>query len=158
MTRTHIAALLVVAVAVPAAIAGSFNASNNAPCFVAGNTGYRMSDNASANVTVRIDNAAANPDLRVQLTDDAAAADFVLLDDGIAAGACPAGIAIQSVRLDPTAANPDFTVALSRAPAAYKIYVRSAGFSQQDAAALFAAIWRNAGKTAGSGREFAARN
>jgi hypothetical protein len=158
MTRTHIAALLVFAVAVPAAIAGSFNTSNDAPCFVAGNIGYRMSDNASANVTVRIDNAAAKPDLRVQLIDDATAADFVLLDDGVAAGACPGGTAIQSVRLDPTAANPDLTVALSRAPAAYKIYVRSAGFSQQDAAALFAVIWRNAGKVAGSGREFAARN
>ena len=158
MTRTHIAALLVVAVAVPAAVAGSFSTSNEAPCFVAGNTGYRMSNNASANVTVRIDNAAANPDLRVQLTDDAAAADFVLLDDGIAAGACPGGTAIQSIRLDPAAAHPDLTIALSRAPDAYKIYVRSAGFSQQDAAALFAAIWRNAGKTAGSGREFAARN
>jgi hypothetical protein len=158
MTRTRIAALLIVAVAVPAAIASLFSASNDAPCLVAGNTGYRMSDNASANITVRIDNAAAKPDLRVQLTDDAAAADFVLLDDGIAAGACPGGTAIQSVRLDPTAANPDLTVALSRAPAAYKIYVRSAGFSQQDGAALFAAIWRNAGKITGSGREFAARN
>ena len=159
MTRTHIAALLAFAVAVPAAIAGSFSASNDAPCLVAGKTGYRMSDNASANITVRIDNAAAKPDLRVQLTDDAAAADFVLLDDGVAAGgACPGGTAIQSVRLDPTAANPDLTVALSRAPAAYKIYLRSAGFSQQDGAALFAAIWRNAGKITGSGREFAARN
>ena len=45
---------------------------------------------ASANITVRIDDAAANPDLRVQLIDDAAAADFVLLDDGNAAIACPA--------------------------------------------------------------------
>ncbi len=51
-------------------------------------------------------------------------------------------------------------MSLSRAPAAYKIYVRSAGFSQQDAAALFAAIWQNARKDAraGSGREFAARD
>jgi len=158
MTRTHFAALLVFVIAVPAAIAVSFSASDDAPCFIAGNTGYRMSDSASANVTVRIDNAAAKPDLRVQLIDDAAAADFVLLDDGVAAGACPGRTAIQSVHLDPTAAKPDLTVALSRAPAAYKIYVRSAGFSQQDAAALFAAIWRNAGKTAGSGREFAARD
>ena len=39
MTRTHIVALLVFAVAVPAAIAGSFNASNDAPSFIAGNTG-----------------------------------------------------------------------------------------------------------------------
>ncbi len=154
MTRPHIVALLAVAIA----IAGSFSASNDRPCFITGNTGYRMSDSASANVTVRIDNAAAKPDLRVQLIDDAAAADFVLLDDGIAAGACPGGTAIQNVRLDPTARNPDLTVALSRAPAAYKIYVRSAGFSQQDAAALFAVIWRSAGKTKGSGREFAARD
>jgi hypothetical protein len=42
--------------------------------------------------------------------------------------------------------------------AAYKIYVRSASFSQQDAAALFAVIWQIARKTTDSGREFAARN
>ena len=64
----------------------------------------------------------------------------------------------ESVRLDPAAPNADLTVALSRAPADYKIYVRSASFSQQDAAALFAAIWQTARSTAGSGREFAARN
>jgi len=158
MKRTHTAALLALVVAIPAATAGSFVASNDTPCFIADDTGYRISDSAAANVTVRIDNAAAKPDLRLQLIDDAAAADFVLLDDGDAAEACPGGTAIQSIRLDPTARNPDLTVALSRAPAAYKIYVRSAAFSQQDAAALFAVIWRNSGKTAGSGREFAARD
>jgi 4,5-dihydroxyphthalate decarboxylase len=59
------------------------------------------------------------------------------------------------------AANADLTVALSRAPAAYKIYVRSASFSEQDAAALFVVIWNSARKDArqsGFGREFAARN
>jgi hypothetical protein len=39
------------------------------------------------------------------------------------------------------------TVALSREPADYKIYVRSATFSQQDAAALFAVIWQDANRS-----------
>ena len=59
MTRTHIAALLALAVAIPAATAGSFFASSDKPCFIAGASGYRISDSASANFTVRIDNAAA---------------------------------------------------------------------------------------------------
>jgi hypothetical protein len=33
-------------------------------------------------------------------------------------------------------------VVLSRQPADYTIYVRSASFSEQDAAALFAVIWK----------------
>ena len=158
MTRTHVAALIVLVVAIPAATAGSFLASSAQPCFSAGAAGYRISDSAAANFTVRIDNTAAQPDLRMQLVDDSAAADFVLVDDGDAVNACTGATAIQSIRLDPAAANADLTVSLSRAPADYKIYVRSAGFSQQDAAALFAVIWQTARKTAGSGREFAARN
>ena len=104
---------------------------------------------------MRIDNAAAQPDLRMQLIDDAALADFVLVDDGDST-ACTG--AVRSIRLDSAAAKADLTVSLSRAPADYKIYVRSAGFSQQDAAALFAVLWQAARMTAGSGREFAARN
>ena len=143
MKRTHTAALLALVVAIPAATAGSFVASNDTPCFIADDTGYRISDSASANFTVRIDNAAAKPDLRLQLVDDSAAADFVLVDDGDAVSlrrAAPPSKASASIPQPPT---PDLTVALSRAPAAYKIYVRSADFSQQDAAALFAVIWQN---------------
>jgi hypothetical protein len=158
MTRTHIVALIVLVVAVPAATAGLYFASCAKPCFVAGNAGYRISDSASANFTIRIDNTAAQPNLRMQLVDDSAAADFVLVDDAAAVNACTGATAIQSIRLDPTALNADLTVTLSRAPAAYKIYVRSASFSQQDTAALFAVIWQTARKTAGSVREFAARN
>ena len=158
MTRTQLAALMVLVVAVAATTAGSFFTSSIRPCFIAGNAGYEISANGPADITVRIDNAATKPNLRMQLTDDAAAADFVLVDDGDAASDCTGAAAIQNIRLDPAAADADLTVALSRAPADYKIYVRSARFSQQDAAALFAVIWQNAGKTAGSGREFAARN
>jgi hypothetical protein len=153
MKRTHAAALLALLVAIPAATAGSLFAPHDKPCFTAGDAAYRISDGAAADVTVRIDNAAAHPDLRMQLTDDAASADFVLVDDADTNNACQG--TVQSIRIDPAAHNPDLTVALSRAPAAYKIYVRSAGFSREDAAALFAVLWRDAGKTA---RQVAARD
>jgi|SRR5215831_13876365 len=161
MTRTHLVALLAVAAAIPAATtAGSFftsSASSKAPCFFAGDTGYRIS-NTAADLTVRIDNASAAPDLRLQVIDDAAAADFVLVDDGDAGSACAEATAIRTIRRDQQSGHPDVTVALSRAPAPLKIYVHSAAFSEQDAAALFAAIWRNGHKTARSGRELAARD
>ncbi len=96
----------------------------------------------AANITVRIDNAAARPNLRMQIVDDPAAADFVLIDDGDTGDACQG--AVETIRLDNKAGNPDLTVALSRAAAGYKIYVRSARFSAQDAAALFAVMWRDA--------------
>ena len=103
MTRTHVAALLLFAAAIPAATAASFFTSSDKPCFIAGSTGYRVSDSDAANVTVRIDNAAVTPDLRLQLIDDAAAADFVLVDDGDSGSACTGATAMQSVRIDPNA-------------------------------------------------------
>lgn len=162
MTRIHIVSLMVLSIAVPAATAGSYlgssaMTSNSKPCFIAGNAGYELSGSAAANTTVRIDNAAANPNLRLQLVDDPAAADFVLVDDGDAADACQAATAIKSIRIDPTAANADLTVTLSRTAADYKIYVRSANYTEQDAAALFAVIWQSSRKT-GARREFAERH
>jgi hypothetical protein len=157
MRRTHIAALLVLIVAIPAATAGLFFTSDAKPCFIDGASAYRMSDSGTADVTVRIDNTAPKPNLRLQVVDEATAADFVLVDDGDTASACQGAAAIKSIRLDPAALNADLTVTLSRAQAPYKIYVRSANFSEQDAAALFAVIWQTARKT-GSEREFAERN
>ena len=55
---------------------------------------------------MRIDNTAASPSLRMQVVDDPAAADFVLVDDGDAADACKAATAIKSIRLDPAAPTP----------------------------------------------------
>ena len=159
MKRTHIATVLAVVIAIPAAATGPFLSSSAQPCFIAGDTGYRISDGAVADVTVRIDNTAMKPDLRLQQVDDPAMADFVLVDDSDTVNGCTG--AVQSIRLDPVADNADLTVTLSRAPGGFKIYVRSAIFSEQDAAALFAAIWGSARKdtrASGSGREFAARN
>jgi hypothetical protein len=157
MKRNHIAALLVLIVAVPATAAGSYFSSTAKPCFIAGASTYRFSHGVAADYTVRIASTAAQPSLRMQLVDDSAAADFVLVDDSSTGIACAHASAVQSIRIDPAARDADLTVVLSRQPADYKIYVRSATFSEQDAAALFAVIWKNAGMT-GSGREFAARN
>ena len=157
MTRTHLVSLMALVLAVPAATAGSFFSSSAKPCFVADTTGYEMSTGAQANYTVRIDNTAPAPSLRMQLVDDPAAADFVLVDDGDPAEACKAATEIKSIRLDPAAVKADLTVALSRADADYTIYVRSAHFTAQEAAALFAVVWQNARKI-GSSRDIAARH
>jgi hypothetical protein len=157
MKRTHIFSLMVLIAAIPAATASSFFASSARPCFLAGNAGYELTGSASADYIVRIDNNAPSPSLRMQVVDDAATADFVLVDDGETASSCQGAAAIKSVRLDPGALAADLTIAVSAQPADYKIYVRSASFSEQDAAALFAVIWRTARK-AGLGREFAERH
>jgi hypothetical protein len=138
MTRAQIAALLVVILAVPAG-AGAFFTPKTKPCFVAGNAAYRIADDGAANVTVRIDNKSPRPTLSLQITDDPAAADFVLVDDDDNS-ACTG--AAETIWLDNQAVNPDLIVALSHEPADHKIYVRSARFSAQDAAALFAVMWR----------------
>jgi hypothetical protein len=123
------------------AAAGTYFAAPAKSCFVAGSSAYRIAAAGAADVTVRIDNKAARANLRMQIVDDPAAADFVLIDDG-ESNTCPGGA--ETIRLDNEASNPDLTVALSRDAADYKLYVRSARFSAQDAAALFAVMWRNA--------------
>ena len=78
----------------------------------------------------------------------------MLVDDGDADKTCASATTIENIRLDPAAAKPELTVALSREPADLKIYVRSAHYTEQDAAALFAVIWNKANAT-GSIRNFA---
>ena len=139
MTRTHIASIMVLMLAVPAA-AGAIFAPKAKPCFISGNAAYRIADSGTADVTVRIDNKAPHPTLSMQIIDDPATADFVLIDDE-ENSAC--SDATETIRLDSQAVKPDLTVALWGETAPYKIYVRSARFSTQDAAALFAVMWRN---------------
>jgi hypothetical protein len=154
MRRIHVFSLLALTVAVPAATAGSFFGSDAKPCFAAGHDGYTLSGSPSATHVVRVDNNAANPNLRMQLVDDAAIADFVLVDDSDADNSCTGTAAVESIGIDSTAAKPDLTVVLSRQPADYKIYVHSTHYTAQDAAALFAVIWQKA-RNAGSLRAFA---
>jgi fructose-specific component phosphotransferase system IIB-like protein len=159
MTRTHICALVALAVVMPAAAATSYFVTNPAPkppCLLAGEAAYRVTGSATADYIVRIDNADESAALRMQMVDDPAEADFVLVDDSVATDACPDASAIKTIRIDGAAAAPDVTVSVSRAPAGHKIYVKSASFSEQDAAALFAVIWKDA-RHAALGREVASR-
>ena len=155
MMRVRIVSLLALAIAVPAAAAAanSFFAAPPKPCFVTGKHAYRFATSGTANFTVRIDNTAPHPNLRMQMVDDPATADFVLVDDGDSSAACRDSGLVKSIRLDAGAAKPDLTVALSRKPAPYKLYVRSAAYSAQDAAALFAVMRRDT-----RGPELAARD
>jgi hypothetical protein len=161
MRRAQLITLMALIVAVPAATAGAYfggvsKSADDKLCFIAGNAGYRLSDAPSAHHIIRIDNAAAKPALRMQLVDNPAQADFVLIDDDDNASNCNNASKIESIHLDPAAARPELTIALSRAPADYKIFVRSAHFTDEAAAALFAVIWHKANAT-GSLRSIAAR-
>lgn len=135
MNRITVAAVLGLIAAVPAGAAGVYFGAvpDTKPCFATPAGALRITDE-TADYTVRIDNAAVSASLRLQIVDDPAIADFVLVDDDAVACTMP----IKSVHVDPSAAAPDITVALSRAPADKKIYVKSTLFSEQDAAALFA--------------------
>jgi hypothetical protein len=170
MRRAHLFSLLTLVFAVPALAAAAFFAlpygktasatasveSTEGPCFVAGNAGYRIfsggrtGDHPHGRVApriVRVDNSAANPTLRLQLVDNAAAAEFVLVDDSGAATACNHVSTIESIQVNNTASRPDLTVAISRAPAEHKVYLHSNSFSETDAAALCAVIWQDADRT-----------
>ncbi|MGA7974027.1 MAG: hypothetical protein WCA36_14590 [Pseudolabrys sp.] len=161
MTRWRLVSLMGWAVVVPiAAVAAlSFATATPKPCFVAGTHAYRIAASGHAAVTVRVDNTAQRPDMRMQLVNDPATADFVLVDDSSGTTACRGIGTIKSIRLDAGTTkrdrgeSPDLTVALSHAPAPYKIYVRSSRYTPQDAAALFAVMQQDAG-----GMEVAARN
>ena len=152
MRRSQFGLMLALIVALPAAAATAYLTKADGtvaakPCFIAGNAGYLLSSNAKVAHVVRIDNTAAHPDLRLQLVDDPAAADFVLVDDSDASLACEGVSAVESIRIDAAAAKPDLTIALSRGPADYKIYLHSDRYTEQDAAALAAVIRQKAGKS-----------
>lgn len=140
MTRLKIVPLLALALAAPA-MAFTFLHGRSAPgiCFDAGNAAYRIASAGRADMTVRVAENPAHPDISVQIVDDPLAADFVLVDDG--AGTCPA--AAHILRLAGAGEPAQLTVGLSRAPARYKAYVNSARFSQIQAAAIFAAEWKS---------------
>src|ERR1700721_4091422 len=83
MQRLHKSIVFALAIALPITAQG-FQAFRTAPepCFAAGSMTYQVSATARApDYRVKIDNQSANPDLRLQLTDDPAAADLVLVDD-----------------------------------------------------------------------------
>ena len=147
MNRIQKTLILIAAIAVPAAAHSTFAPTKESMCFASGATTNQIARNApSPDFRIKIADDAARPDLRMQLVDSAEIADFVLVDDfsGKEQAPCRSSTPIRTVALDAEAAKPDVTVNLSADAAAsdYKIYVHSVRFSQQDAAALLAAMWK----------------
>ena len=140
--------LILTAAFAAAAAAHNMTAAPKQPaCFASGASTYQIVSNTAApDYRIRIDGQAAQPDLRMQLVDRAEHADFVLVDDfnDGEPRTCNSSTAIRTVTHDGATGIADVTVQLSAdAKAAnYRIYVRSARFSQQDAAALLAAMWK----------------
>jgi hypothetical protein len=138
--------LFVAVIALPAAAHSAFT-PKDAACFASGAATYQIAPHATApDFRIKIASEAPAPDLRMRLVDRPEIADFVLVDDFSAArpGSCRSSTPIRTVKLHDDTAPPDVTVRLSAAagPADYTIYVHSARFSQHDAAALLAAMWK----------------
>jgi hypothetical protein len=155
LRRGRILVLLLLGIAIPAtAQTFGFSIGGPAPCLPIGNTAYRLvASDKSADYTVRMDSAAASPDIRVRLSDTPDEADFVLVDDGEAAPGCSSQpqSAIRTVRIDAVPAPDDFVVSLAAAPAPadYRIYLRTREVAPMAAAALVAAAELVARKHAG---------
>jgi len=149
VNRLQKSLILITAIAVPAAAHSTFAPVPESLCFASGATTYQIGHNAPApDFRIKIADASSRADLRMQLVDRAEIADFVLVDDFSGTGpvSCRSSTPIQTVTLDTGTAKPDVTVNLSAdAPDPdCKIYVHSVRYSQQDAAALLAAMWKTA--------------
>lgn len=157
MDRFRKTMILLAGLALPAAAAHGTFSTPDPLYFASGAASYRLSPNAMLpDYRVRIDNAAAKPDLRMQMVDRPEIADFIIADDyGAKEGdACGSSVPIRTVKLDTETRAPDVVVALAADTPSpdYKVYVHSVRYSQADAAALLAAVWKATQK-----REIAAR-
>lgn len=131
-------------------------APQQSACFTSGIASYRIATgNTAPDFRIKIAGDSARADLRMQLVDRAEIADFVLVDDSSdEEPGCNPSSRVRTVTVDASARRPDVTVALTTDPDAadYRLYIRSARFSQRDAVALLAAAWK-----AGDRRQMAAQ-
>jgi hypothetical protein len=111
------------------------------PCIAVGGVSVQIASvpwQAGLHVSFTSDPVLAT--VRVQVTDSADAADFVVVDDedvSDTSGACEASAATQfvAVSANPSVAAPVIYLSTD-GPADYRIYVRSRTFTARDAAAL----------------------
>jgi len=111
------------------------------PCIAIGDTSVELTSLFwTAGIRIAFTDDPAQATVRVQITDDADAADFAVVDDGASdeeASACKGNPSTQLVAISGQAGGDRPTVYLStEGPADYRIYVRSKTFSQKEAAAL----------------------
>jgi hypothetical protein len=110
------------------------------PCIAISNTSIEVASlpwHADLHVAFTNDPQAAT--VRVQITEDAEAADFAFVDgaDAAEANACEANAATQAVSISEGSAKGTPVIYLStEGPSDYRIFVRSNTFSQREAAAL----------------------
>lgn len=146
MDRLRKTLILLAVIGVPAAAHSTFAPPEDL-CFASGATTYKLSaKSASPDYRVRFDNAAARPDLRMELVDRPEIADFVLVDDfGAPQGnACRSPAPVRTIRIEPGTRDADITVSFGsgdRIPD-YRVYVHSVRYSHQDVAAVLAAMWK----------------
>ena len=110
------------------------------PCIAVGDTPAQIASmpwQADLHVSFTDDPTLAT--VRVQISDSAEAADFVVIDDidSSEAGACPANATTRQVAIaaSPSAGEPVIYLSAD-GPADYRVFVRSKTFSARDAAAL----------------------
>jgi hypothetical protein len=110
------------------------------PCIAIANTSVEIADLPwRADLHVAFTDDPTEATVRVQVTENADAADFALVDDSnvTEAGACEANPGTQAVAISDTASRGAPIIYLSHdGPADYRIFVRSRAFSQREAAAL----------------------
>jgi hypothetical protein len=136
--------LKILASAVPLLVAAVFARGDilpgARPCIAIGEGSVQLATlpwQAQSRVSFTKDPALAT--VRVQLTDNAAAADFAVLDDadGTEADGCAVNAATRLVAISATSSASDPVIYLSPdGPADYRIFVASKRFSARDAAAL----------------------
>jgi len=111
-------------------------------CFTAGLVTYQMAAPGMAAPDFRVKIGDDHPGLRIALVDRVDDADFALVDDVATVGACTSAGRIKTVQVVGEASAADVTVSVSSegTGAGLKLFVYSARFSHDDAAALFAAM------------------
>jgi hypothetical protein len=139
MLRFKILASVVPLIAL-AVLAGGGLLPGPRPCIAVGDTPVQIASipwQAELHVSFTDDSMLAT--VRVQISDSAEAADFVVIDDidSSEAGACPANAATRQVAISAGASAGEPVIYLSpEGPADYRVFVRSKTFSARDAAAL----------------------
>ena len=110
------------------------------PCIAIGETSVELTSLFwTAGIQVAFTDDPSQATVRVQITDDADAADFAVVDDGESEepGACQGNPSTRLVAISGQAGGDRPTIYLStEGPADYRIYVRSKTFSLKEAAAL----------------------
>jgi hypothetical protein len=140
MLRFKVLAFVVPLMAVAVLARGGIGSTSH-PCIAFGETSVELASVPwAAALHVAFTDDPARATVRVQVTDDADAADFVLIDDAPSSetGACESSAATRFVAISarPTGDEPLIYLSRNGGPADYRIYVRSKTFSDADAAAL----------------------